>query len=666
MADRDAPPDHPLPTSAPDGLPTGAVTAAVAAALFPAAAAPGLTWLDAGELGAAAWELGIAHPPGFPVFALVHKAVMLLLPLGEIGFRGNLASGLLAAAAVGFVAASAVRLGVRPAAASGGALLMGMSGLFLLHASTIEVYSGAALWVAVVTWLVSGPDDPRRWLLVALLCGLAAGHHAELRLFVLVLVPWGLAALRPVARRAFPATFAAGLLGATTILYLPLRSAGDPWRDWGDPESAAALWDHLTGARIRSAFAERFGTLDPDAFLTLGETWFATGPVLLVLGIVGMVCLARQRGGGWVFGVWAIDTAFAVGLNPMGLSDLQNGVPGLVALGLAAASALERLPRPALWAGVALIASVPFTRDFVWPADRGAEALVTAVLREAPPEPVIFVGSDTFAAGLAFAQVVEGARPDAAVVVRQHVWDASSLEPVRNRLPWALEGWRPGAGLPDLAIVRELSRQPVRWEWTREDPAPAEMGPAWPILAPHVPDGPAFLRRHDALAGRLGIGGARPTNPQAARMLGHLLDGLGVTRLEAGDAEGAGRAFARAAAIHPDGAHHWTNLGAARAEVGDTRGAIEATRAALERDPDGRTPRLNLARYLLGLNADDRAALLIAPLVAGGDADALGIHGVIEARAGRLVSARAAFEAALRIDPDQLEARVGMARLTGQ
>ena len=71
------------------------VAAGLAGAFFGLFAAAGLTWLDAGELGAAAWELGIAHPPGFPVFTQLHGLVMHLVPFGDAAFRGALASGLL-------------------------------------------------------------------------------------------------------------------------------------------------------------------------------------------------------------------------------------------------------------------------------------------------------------------------------------------------------------------------------------------------------------------------------------------------------------------------------------------------------------------------------------------------------------------------------------------
>jgi hypothetical protein len=65
--------------------------------------APTITWehdgVDSGDLITAAYTLGIAHPPGYPLFTLLAR-VFTLLPVGEIAYRVNLMSALLAAATV--------------------------------------------------------------------------------------------------------------------------------------------------------------------------------------------------------------------------------------------------------------------------------------------------------------------------------------------------------------------------------------------------------------------------------------------------------------------------------------------------------------------------------------------------------------------------------------
>ncbi len=641
-----------------------ALVGGLAGVLFALAAAPGLTWLDAGELGAAAWELGVAHPPGLPVFALLHKLLMLLVPVGDVAFRGNLASGLLGAAAVAATTAAATRLGARPAAAVAGASLAATAGLFLPHALTIEVYSGAALFTALFVWGFAAwraTGDRRALLALGLLAGLAAGHHAELRLFALV-VALGCLPKSAGARRS---AVAFALIGALVVLYLPLRSLADPWRDWGDPETPAALWAHWMGARIRLAFAGQFGAPTLEALATFARQWADGAPVLLVLGLAGAVVASRRPGGWLVAGLWAVDVAYATVLNPMGLRDAQNGGPGVVAAAIGAALLFDALLERARAARVLPVAAAAISALFVLPrtGDRGAPALVRAALDEAPPAAALFVASDGMAAGLAFVQVVEGARPDAAVVVRQHVWDASSIEPVRRRLPAALAGWRPGANLHDLEVLR---RGPLRWEWASDTDVgarPPELGPAFPLFAPGAADDGTFERRMTGLLDELGPGGLDA--PDARRAFGHVLQDLGRWRLRAGDAARAVTAFEAAAALDAEAVTAWNNLGSARSALGDFAGAIAATERAVALAPGDRTAHVNLARYRLQRDEDAAAAGHVDALLArdAGDADAIALRGILRARRGDLAGAAADFDAALALDPAQPEARAGRDRL---
>src|SRR5215813_9391052 len=60
--------------------------------------APTVTLVDSGELIVAAKSLGVAHPPGFPLYVmLAHLAT--LIPIGSIAVRVNFASAVFAASA---------------------------------------------------------------------------------------------------------------------------------------------------------------------------------------------------------------------------------------------------------------------------------------------------------------------------------------------------------------------------------------------------------------------------------------------------------------------------------------------------------------------------------------------------------------------------------------
>ena len=52
---------------------------------------PTVYWDDAGELIAACYTLGIPHPPGHPLYAILGK-LFTLLPMGTIAWRVNLMS----------------------------------------------------------------------------------------------------------------------------------------------------------------------------------------------------------------------------------------------------------------------------------------------------------------------------------------------------------------------------------------------------------------------------------------------------------------------------------------------------------------------------------------------------------------------------------------------
>jgi hypothetical protein len=65
---------------------------------------------DCGELIAASYRLGIAHPTGYALYCLLGRCFASLLPLGEVGWRYNVLSALFGALAVGLITATVYRL----------------------------------------------------------------------------------------------------------------------------------------------------------------------------------------------------------------------------------------------------------------------------------------------------------------------------------------------------------------------------------------------------------------------------------------------------------------------------------------------------------------------------------------------------------------------------
>src|SRR6266851_395367 len=74
------------------------LTFVITLVVYSATLAPTVTFVDSGELIVAAKYLGVAHPPGTPLYVLLAH-LFTLLPFGNVAVRVNFASALFAALA---------------------------------------------------------------------------------------------------------------------------------------------------------------------------------------------------------------------------------------------------------------------------------------------------------------------------------------------------------------------------------------------------------------------------------------------------------------------------------------------------------------------------------------------------------------------------------------
>lgn len=588
-------------------------------------APPGPSWLDSGEIGAAAFQLGSPHPTGFPLQIAVAKLVTLV-PVGELAFRLHLVSALAAALALGLVAALVAEVGGngRAACAAGaaGALLVGVSLGFARHAAVTEVYAPTAALMAGALLLydrVARGADGRAGLGLALVAGLGLGAHVSFGLLLgLPILALFFVRLRRGARWPLLAPVVAIAAAAAVHLVLPVRAATGRTAavDWGDPRRAPALLDHVTGAEIRDSFA---GEMLPDQPLVLRENAARVlggaadqlGALALLAALFGAAFLARDRRSRWLLAalllVVAGDVAYAVAINPMGIADGQNGAPLALAVGILAGAGLVWLGRFAGRAG-AFAAAGAGAMILIGPALVTAPALgggdaprrfAEAALDGAPPRALLLTRSDSLSAGVLFLQVVERARPDVTAHVRQR------MGPL------------------------DAGARPVAWE-PGDDPSPRALraGPVVGLLAPPV-DGD--LARAAAELARV-FAGAR--DPIGARTFAHALTSLGRLAIERGQVGLGLELFDRAIAARPDHTEALVNRGVALSRLGRLAEAAAVTERALAIEPNRMRALLNAARY--------RAAL------------------------GDRARARAHLERALRLDPAQAEAAAALRALDRQ
>src|SRR5215218_730256 len=76
------------------------IPVSLALLLYLVTCSPTINFGDSGELTTVAWTLGIAYPPGYPLYTLLSSA-FIHMPIGAPAWRLNLLSALFAALAIG-------------------------------------------------------------------------------------------------------------------------------------------------------------------------------------------------------------------------------------------------------------------------------------------------------------------------------------------------------------------------------------------------------------------------------------------------------------------------------------------------------------------------------------------------------------------------------------
>lgn len=269
----------------------GAVTA-VSFAVFLATLCPTVAPGDSGELALGAWCLGVTHPPGYPLFVLLGRLAVAVLP-GEPALATNFLSALCASLAAGLLFLVAREAGVKGAAAFAASLALAFSPTYWSQATVTEVYSSLCLLFVVLLWLAVRADRERRSLYAAAyLCGLALTTHQSIALTLPAMAMF-LAAKKP---RTLPALLLF-IMGASLYLYIPLRSALGPALNWAE----GMHWTDLGAFLLRKTYGPlRQNQLGPALFLADMQAFFSLllreFPLpVLILAPLGIARLAAAR-----------------------------------------------------------------------------------------------------------------------------------------------------------------------------------------------------------------------------------------------------------------------------------------------------------------------------------------------------------------------------------
>jgi hypothetical protein len=443
----------------PARLPALALEAGVFAAglaLYTLTLAPDVLPADAGEFQLVAAQLGVAHPPGYPLYTLLARG-FTLLPFGTVAWRVNWFSAVAAAGALALTAhAARLASGSRWGGLAAAVVLATATSVWATATQAsirplMALFTAGMLAAAIA--LVrrepvpdsEQPPEPTpaaggraaagslgAAAGFALALGLGLGHHLSLAfvgaILALYALPAALGRVRPAWRLVAPA--AAFTLSFAVLLYLP----------WREPRLAepAALLDHLL-ARGFEGDQFYFLTREPALLaerlaLLPGLLAFAFDPLALLAAAGGAVLLLWQdrRLALALAGAWALHTF--VTLTYRAPQTVEYLVPAYVLMAVAAGYLAGHLARHAarpgapaataalaalgtalvIWSGIAQ--GVRLAPSLLYLArDDDTRATALELLASAPDGAALLANWHWWTP-LRYLQAVEGLRPDVAVV----------------------------------------------------------------------------------------------------------------------------------------------------------------------------------------------------------------------------------------------------------
>lgn len=446
-----------------DWLAAGIVSA-FSAALYISTAARDIIVGDTPEFVTVAVTLGVAHPPGYPLFTMLGH-LFSWLPFKDIPFRVNLSSCVCNVIALNLIFFTALRLSKSRPAALIAAVVLAVNPLFWTWSLAAEVFALNNLLASLMIYLlVRWHEEPERtgfFVGACFVAGLGLSHHQTLLLLgpACLFVVWqGRSVLlsRPHVLVMGALVFAAGF---TPYLYVLWAAERHPFYNWGNISSLRDLWHMIArkgyGTRNLVPMPEYLGGSNIRRLLALCSSFGALLGLLALLGLVAS--WRRQR---WYF--WFVLLAFGfaglffVSLTRLNLATAPSGlyvlerffilpqviIAPLVALGIALVASYgsytPRLRRIALaLTGIVVIAGTVATnyRRVDQSDNRIARSFAEDVLASVEPGTVLLASGDSVVLPLTYLQAVEHARPDVAVIMLSLLPGDWYLGQLRERHP---------------------------------------------------------------------------------------------------------------------------------------------------------------------------------------------------------------------------------------
>jgi tetratricopeptide (TPR) repeat protein len=223
--------------------------------------APTVTSEDSGEFIAAASKLGVAHPPGYPLFCILGY-FFSLIPIESVAWRLAYMSAFFASLTCGVVYLIIRHFQVNVVPAIVAACLLGFSWHFWNQSIIAEVYSLNAFLFALMllyAFLLKAHFSWSHFNIFCMVVGFALTNHYMLVL--LMAPPLGLYLLPSLKKnfevKSLVISIVCLVLPLSLYLYLYFAAQYNPAVNWGDPSDLDKLIKHIRRDAYKSLELEK-------------------------------------------------------------------------------------------------------------------------------------------------------------------------------------------------------------------------------------------------------------------------------------------------------------------------------------------------------------------------------------------------------------------------
>ena len=386
--------------------------------VYLSALCPGISLGDAGELISASYTLGIAHPPGYPVYTLLGK-LFTFLPFGTIAGRINLMTALFGALAGTFLSLLLIRI-TKNTVSGILALMLAFSPLFWESSVAAEVYSLNMFFISMLLLLAYRSTGSLRGALFSgLIFGISLGNHDTM----ILLLPLFLYFFSKSKKYSFGASagfLAAGALGfLLTACYMYARAAASPLINWGDPSTIGRLFNHILrreyGTMTQMPYSIGLFFLQLYHYLAFLWSQFF---ILLPVAVIGAVQLFGKNRRAFILALYVFLTFLAVPLlvnyapTPRELDiDKVFFLPSVFAAAIFLGAFLSNLPeRLFMFVTLSMFMFNFHSADMSKNTD--ARSFASDILNSCSKNSVLIVGGDNPSYTTIYMKACEKARPD--------------------------------------------------------------------------------------------------------------------------------------------------------------------------------------------------------------------------------------------------------------